>query len=201
MKITRLIATALAVSLGGCSYVHSYFGESEMADAKVFCEKQRADVAVRPIVGKLPLVSPDEITPDMMAIEAMPSDDELVAIKALARNQHACHQRLRAVTQEYQPTYVAAHDELNMKLDVVTAELLQKKMSYGNANRLYRQAALEASNRMTEQAKEELAAAEEREAATWRSLGQTLVGAAKPPAPKADRSCSWVDSSVDCRGR
>jgi len=199
MKTKLLIATALAVSLGGCSYVNSYFADNERGEANAFCDKLRADPAVRPVVGKLPLVSPDEITPDMMALDAVPTDPELDAIKALARNQHACHQRLRTVTQEYEPTRVATHDELNMKLDIVTAELLQKKMSYGNANRLYRQAALEASNKLTEQAKAELADAEEREASTWRSLGQTLVGAARPPSPKADRSCSWVDSSVDCK--
>jgi hypothetical protein len=199
MNTKIVISITLAVSLGGCTYVHSYLADSKIAEAKSFCEEQRADPAVRSIVGKLPLVSPDEITPDMMALQTVPADSELDAIKALAHDQHACRQRLRAVTQEYQPTRAATHDELNMKLDVVTAELLQKKMSYGNANRLYRQAALEASNKLTEQAKEELADAEEREAATWRSLGQTLVGAAKPPAPKADRSCSWVDSSVDCK--
>jgi len=151
------------------------------------------------LAGKLPVVSPDEITPEMLAIETSPTDAELDAIKALSRGQHKCRQHLRAVTQEHEPTRVATHDELSMKLDLVTAELLQKKMSYGNANRLYREAALEASNKLTQQAKDELADAEEREAATWRSLGQSLAGAAKPPAPKADRSCSWVDSSVDCR--
>lgn len=200
MNFKFLIAAALAVSLGGCTYARSYFADNARDDANEFCKKQRTDPAVRPIVGKLPLMTPDEITPDMMAIEATPSDSDLDAIKALARNQHACRQRLRAVIQEYEPTRVATHDELNMKLDVVTAELLQKKMSYGNANRLYRQAALEASNKLTEQARQELADAEDREAATWRSLGQTLVGAAKPAAPKSDRSCSWVDSSVDCKG-
>src|SRR6185436_12579088 len=197
MKIKSLIAIALAVSLGGCSYVHSYSADNEMGEAQAFCDKLRADPAVRPVVGKLPIGGPEEITPDMMALETIPTDPELDAIKALARDQHACHQRLRSVTQKYEPTRVATHDELNMKLDVVTAELLQKKMSYGNANRLYREAALEASNKLTEQAKDELADAEEREAATWRSLGQSLAGAAKPPTPKSDRTCSWVDSSVD----
>ncbi len=193
-----LLASALAVSLGGCGYVDSYFTQSDMADATAFCEKLRADPAIRPVTGKLPLVSPDEITPEMMAIETTPTDPELEAIKALSRDQHACRQHFRAVTLEHEPTQVATHDELNMKLDLVTAALLQKKMSYGNANRLYREAALEASNKLTEQAKDELADAEEREAATWRSLGQSLAGAAKPSGPKSDKSCSWVDSSVDC---
>ena len=201
MNIKIWIASALAVSLGGCSYVHSYFTQADLDEATAFCEKLRSDPAIRPVAGKLPVVSPDDITPEMLALETTPTDTELDAIKALSRDQHACRQHLRAVTQEHEPTRVATHDELSMKLDLVTAELLQKKMSYGNANRLYRQAALEASNKLTDQAKDELADAEEREAATWRSLGQSLAGAAKPPAPKADRSCSWVDSSVDCRGR
>jgi hypothetical protein len=200
MNFKILIASALAVSLCGCSYVRSYVAQNDREDANALCEKLRTDPAIRPIVGKLPIVSPDEITPEMMAIETSPSDAELDAIKALSRDQHACRQHLRAVTREHEPTRLANHDELSMKLDLVTAELLQRKMSYGNANRLYREAALEASNKLTEQAKNELADAEDREAATWRSLAQSLVGAAKPPTPKADRTCSWVDSSVDCKG-
>lgn len=190
---------ALSAALGGCTYVHSYFTDSAMSDARAFCDTVKADPAVRPVANKLPLISPDEITPEMLAIESLPSDAELDAIKALSRDQQQCRQRIRAVVKEHEPTEVATTDELNMKLDLVTADLLQRKMSYGNANRLYRQAALEASNKLTEQAKQDLADAQEREAATWRSIGQSLAGAAKPSAPKSDKSCSWVDSSVDCR--
>jgi hypothetical protein len=198
MKTKMLVASVLACFLGGCTYVNSYLTQSDLADATAFCEKLRSDPAIRPIAGKLPVVSPDEITPDMLTLEATPADAELDAIKALSRDQQQCRQRMRAVTRQHEPTHLATQDELNMKLDLVTADLLQKKMSYGNANRLYRQAALEASNKLTEQAKDEIADAEEREAATWRSLGQSLAGAAKPRAPKSDKSCTWVDSSVDC---
>jgi len=189
---------AVAASLGGCSYVHSYFTQNDYADATAFCEQRRADPAIRPVAGKLPIVNTDEITPEMLTLDGIPTDAELDAIKALSHNQSACRQRVRAVTRHYEPTQLATRDELDMKLDLVTADLLQRKMSYGNANRLYRQAALEASNRLTEQAKDELADAEEREAATWRSLGQSIAGAAKPPAPRSEKTCSWVDSSVDC---
>jgi hypothetical protein len=192
------ILVAAALALGGCTYVHSYLTESDMSDAKAFCEKLRADPAIRPVADKLPLVSPDEITPEMLAIEATPTDAEVDAIKALSRDQQECRKRLRAVTKEHEPTQVATHDELDMKLDLVTAGLLQKKMTYAAANRLYREAALEASNKLSEQAKDEAADADERQQATWRALGQSLAGAAKPSVPKADKSCSWVDSSTEC---
>ncbi|MBI1210800.1 MAG: hypothetical protein GC190_05010 [Alphaproteobacteria bacterium] len=196
-----LAASALAIALGGCTYVHSYFAESDMAEAKAFCETLRSDPAIRPVASKLPLISPDEITPEMLAIDATPTDAELGAINALAKDQQQCRRRIRAVVKEHEPTLIATQDELNMKLDLVTAQLLQKKMSYGNANRLYRQAALEASNKLTEQAKQDLANAEEREDETWRSIGRGLADAAKPSVPRADKSCSWVDSSVNCNSR
>ena len=197
------LAVSLAFLLGGCTYVHSYFAKSDLDDANAFCQQKRADPAIRSIAGKLPIVSADEITPEMLAIDAMPSDSELDAIKVLSRDQHDCRLRLRAVTQAHEPTQLATRDELNMKMDLVTADLLQRKMSYGNANRLYRQAALEASNRLTEEAKQEMADAADREAATWRSLGQSLASMAKPkdPAPQSSRTCSWVDNSVDCGAR
>jgi hypothetical protein len=200
MKINFPFVVALAVSLGGCTYVHTYFAKSDLDDANTFCEQKRLDPAIRPIAGKLPVVSPDEISPEMLAIQTPPTDTELEAIKVLSRNQHECQQRLRIVMQAHEPTQLATREELNMKLDLVTAELLKRNMSYGNANRLYRQAALEASNKLTDQAKQEMADAQEREAATWRSLGQSLAGAAKPSdaMPRSEKSCSWVDSSVDC---
>jgi len=202
MNINFPLVLACALSLGGCTYVHTYIAKSDLDDANIFCEQKRLDPAIRPISGKLPIVSPDEISPEMLAIDALPTDTELEAIKVLSRDQHECHQRLRTVMQAHQSTQLATREELNMKLDLVTAELLQRNMSYGNANRLYREAALEASNKLTDQAKQEMADAEEREAATWRSLGQTLAGIAKPgdAMPRSDKSCSWVDRSVDCNG-
>jgi len=198
MKTKISLAIAAAISVGGCTYMHSYLTQNDFADANAYCEQRRADPAIKPVAGKLPIISTDEINPEMLTLEATPTDAEVDAIKALSRDQTACRQRLRAVTQERQPATLATLDEFNMKLDLTTAELLQKKMSYGNANRAYRQAALEASAKFSELAKDAQADADEREATTWRSLGQTLVGAAKPPSPRADKSCSWIDSSTDC---
>jgi hypothetical protein len=200
MNLNVPLFLALAASLGGCTYVHSYFAKSDLDDASAFCEQSRSDPALRPIAGKLPIVSPDEISPEMLALDALPTDAELEAIKDLSRDQRACRQRLRAVMQAHEPTQLATREELNMKLDLVTAELLKRNMSYGNANRLYRQASLEASDKLTEQAKQDMADAQEREAATWRSLGQSLAGVAKPKdaMPHSEKSCSWVDSSIDC---
>ena len=200
MKINFPFVVTLAVSLGGCTYVHTYFAKSDLEDANNFCEQKRLDPAIRPIAGKLPIVSPDEISPEMLAIQTLPTDTELEAIKVLSRDQHECHQRLRVAMQAREPTQLATREELNMKLDLVTAELLKRNMSYGSANRLSREAALEASNKLADQAKQDTADAQDREAATWRSLGQSLAGAAKPSdaMPRSGKSCSWVDSSADC---
>jgi len=194
---------ALAVGLGGCSYVRSYMAQSDLTDANAYCQLKRSDPAVQPLFGKLPIIGLEEITPEMLSLDTVPSDSDVVAIKALSRDQLDCRQHLRAVTKGYRPTEVATDQALDLKLDLVTAELLKRHMSYGNANRLYQEAALEASNKLTEQAQQEMADAAEREAATWRSLGQSLatVPKAKTPSPQADKSCSWIDSTVGCNTR
>ena len=87
-----------------------------------------------------------------------------------------------------------------MKIDLVTAQLLRRNLTYGNANRLMQEAALEAEGRFTQDRKEQLAQARAQEVEAWRTIGDGVraIAGTQKPEPSGD-PCTWVDNNVDCR--
>lgn len=195
-----LLLASVALALGGCSYVRSYVADSDMEDVVKFCEKKRTSDAIKPVLGKLPIVNVDEITPEMLALDAIPSDEDVEAIRALSRDQRECRDRIDLVAKDHWPTQAATRKGLALKFDLVTAELLKRNMSFGNANRLYQEAALEAEDRLTEERKAEMVLARESEVEAWRTIGEGIraVAGNQKPEPNGD-PCTWVDNNVDCR--
>lgn len=194
------VLAALALTLGGCSYVRSYVADRDMGDIVKYCEKKRTNPAIAPVVGKLPIVNVDEITPEMLALETKPSAEEVEAIRALSRDQRDCRDRIDLVAKDHWPTQAATRKELALKLDLVTAELLKQTITFGNANRLYQEAALDAEDRLTEERKEQLAQARASETEAWRTIGEGIraIAGSQQPEPTGD-PCTWVENSVDCR--
>jgi hypothetical protein len=199
MGVRLLGLAVLATALSGCSYVREYVADIDMSSAAKFCEKKRTNPEIRPIVGKLPIVSVDEITPDMLVIDDVPTADEIVAIRALSRDQRDCRERTEVVAKDYWPTQGATRKELAMKLDLVTAQLLQQKLSYGSANRLYQEAALYAENRFTADRKEQLAQARAREAEAWRTVGDGIRAIAGSKKPERNEDSCFQSDGTDCQ--
>jgi hypothetical protein len=190
---------AAAFLLSGCSVVRSYVADMDMTGAVKYCEKTRSHPEVQPVAGKLPLVHVDEITPEMLIIETVPTEAEVVAIRALSREQRACRDRVEMVAKDHWPTQTAARKELAMKVDLVTAQLLMRKLTYGNANRLMQEAALEAEGKFTQDRKEQLAQARAQAVETWRTIGDSVraIAGTQKPEPSGD-PCTWVEDSVAC---
>lgn len=182
--------------------VRSYVADMDMTGAVKYCEKKRSNPEIQPIAGKLPIVHVDEITPEMLIIEAMPTEAEVVAIRALSRDQRDCRDHIEAVAKDHWPTQTAARKELAMKVDLVIAQLLKRNLSYGNANRLMQEAALEAEGRFTQDRKEQLAQARAQEAEAWRTIGDSVraIAGTQKPEPSGD-PCTWIDNNVDCSAR
>lgn len=196
------VLAALAFALGGCSYVRGYVADRDMGGVVKFCEKKRTNPAVASLIGKLPIVNVDEITPEMLALDAKPTAEEVEAIRALSRDQRECRDRIDMVAKDHWPTQSAMRKELALKLDLVTAELLKQSLTYGNANRLYQEAALDAEDRLTEDRKEQLAQARKQESEAWRTIGDGIraIAGTQKPEPSGD-PCTWVENSVDCSAR
>lgn len=197
-----LLLAAAAISLGACSAVKSYVADMDMTGAVKYCEKKRSNPEVQVLNGKLPIVHVDEITPEMLIIDGMPTEAEVTAIRALSRDQRDCRDRIEMVAKDQWPTQTAARKELAMKVDLVTAQLLRRNLSYGNANRLMQEAALEAEGKFTQDRKEQLAQARLQEVEAWRTIGDGVraIAGTQRPEPSGD-PCTWVDNNVNCRAQ
>ena len=195
-----LCLVAAAFSLSACSVVRSYVADMDMTGAVKYCEKKRSNPEIQPIAGKLPIVHVDEIAPEMLIIDDVPTEAEVTAIRALSRDQRDCRDHIEAVAKDHWPTQTAVRKELAMKVDLVTAQLLKRKLTYGNANRLMQEAALEAEGKFTADRKEQLAQARLQEVEAWRTIGDGVraIAGTQKPEPSGD-PCTWVDNNVDCR--
>jgi len=199
----RVVAILVAsAALCGCSVVRDYVADVHENDARAYCEAKRLDPAVKPIAGKLPIVEPSEITPHMLALDKVPTSAEVDAIIVLSENQHACRDKMDEVAKDHWPTQVATRRSLALKLDLVTAQLIRRTMTYGNANRLYQEAALEAEGQLTADRKEQMDKAREEESLAWRTLGDGIkaIAGSQKPEPTQD-PCTWAGNTVDCGGR
>lgn len=194
-----LFLAAVSFALGGCTYVRSYVADRDMGGVVKYCEKNRTNPEIKSLIGKLPIVNVDEIMPEMLTIDDVPTDVDVEAIRALSRDQRDCRDRIESVAKDHWPTQSATRRELAMKFDLVTAQLLKRNLSYGNANRLYQEAALHAEGKLTEDVKEQLAEARAHEAEAWRTIGDGIraVAGTQKPEPNGD-PCTWAGNSVDC---
>ena len=199
MGLRFLLLAAVVLSLGGCSVVRTYVADMDMSDAVKYCEKKRSNPEVAMLRGKVPLVHVDEITPEMLAIDDTPTPAEVEAIRALSRDQRDCRDKIDATANDHWPTQSATRKELAMKLDLVTAQLLKRNLTFGNANRLMQEAALEAEGKFTQDRKEQLAQARAQEVETWRTIGDSVraIAGTQKPDPSGD-PCTWVDNNVAC---
>jgi hypothetical protein len=180
--------------------VKSYVADMDMSGAIKYCEKKRANPEVKILLGKLPIVNVDEITADMLVNDNMPTPEEVEAIRMLARDQRDCRDHIEVVAKDHWPTQTATRKELAMKLDLVTAQLIRRNISFGNANRLFQEAALDAEGKLTEDRKEQLAQARAQEAEAWRTIGDSVraIAGTQKPEPSGD-PCTWVEDAVSCR--
>ena len=201
MGFKLLIVVMLAAWLGGCSVVRTYVAELDETSATAYCETKRNNAAVRILAGKLPIVSVDEITPEMLALNAIPSPQEVDAIRILSRDQRDCRDKMDVVAKEHWPTQIALRKNLSLKLDLVTAELLNRRVSYGNANKLYQEAALEAEGLLSVERKEQIEQSRAQEAMAWRTVSEGIraIAGTQKPEPTAD-PCTWAGNRVNCNG-
>lgn len=199
----KVIAILMAsAALVGCSVVRDYVADMHEGDAHAFCEALRSDPAVKPLVGKLPIVDTSEITPHMLALDKVPTPKDVEAIIVLSEDQHSCRDKMDEVAKDHWPTQVVARKSLALKLDLVTAQLIRRKMTFGNANRLYQEAALEAEGQFTADRKDQMDKAREQEAIAWRTLGDGIkaIAGSQNPEPTQD-PCTWAGNTVDCGAR
>lgn len=198
-----------------------------VADAKAWCSQRMNDAGLQAMSGKLPLASYEEISATMLSIEAVPTSREVSAIKSLADAQAQCRAKLVTAMRTEEPTRVPGYEQFMFKTDLVYAQLMNRKISFGNANRLLKEAYLDGLNRLTEDTKREIAEAQDqeykrRQLQVQESIAESEAEKARaatiqamprptpvtvptiPPMsiPKTQQtSCMWIGSSLNCTTR
>lgn len=225
-RVTKLSAsTALFVSLvfvlNGCADmqyqggVNSSQAKEEYAAMQAMCHKR---VLERPNIreltervrGKIPLGDWENISIEMLANPQIPTDEEVVALKVMYASVNECEKDMRPLRQKYEPNNVHLFETFYYKINLVGAELIAKKISYGNANRLFKEAGLEMLNKHSEQVQREMEYLRqqemERRQAMW-DLGNALIQADSamrqqyqaPPLPRVQTTnCVWFGSRLQC---
>jgi hypothetical protein len=109
---------------------------------------------------------------------------------------------MHVVAKDHWPAQTAARKALALKLDLVTADLIKRKITFAAANRLYQEAALEAEGSIADARQAQLDKEREQEALAWRTVGdgiRAIAGNQKPES--SEDKCTWAGDPIDCNGR
>lgn len=197
-------------------------GQAELA---AWCSGRLSRSEIQSLSGKLPLVSASEITVKMLSLEQVPSAKDVVAIELLAEAQKECRAKELAMLQGGGSQQATVLETRNFQSELVLAELMKRRMSYGNANRLLKEVSLSASNALSAQEREALKLAQEREFENRRIAAQEAAASAQLQAADAARrsadaqraaamapepmklpksevtNCQWIGTSLTCNTR
>lgn len=184
--------------LQGCAATQA---QKDIAATQQWCsDRALGDEEIKPIYGKLPIVEVTEITIDMMSIDSAPTDAEVKAIKALFSGQMECAQKIRSVIRKYDPGKLGIFETIFHKNDVIGAELINKRISYGNANRLLKEAYLSGMNQLSDQIQRDIEQARALEMDRSRMLLQAGIEIQRSTNANRARftNCNWLGSSLNC---
>ena len=187
-----------AALLQGCVAMQA---QKDISATQQWCsDRTLGDEEIKPIYGKLPIVEVTEITIDMMSLDAVPTDDEVKAIKALFYAQVECSQKIRSVIRKYDPGKLGIFETIFHKYDVIGAELINKRISYGNANRLLKEAYLSGMNQLSDQIQRDIEQARALEMDRSRMLLQAGIEIQRSTNANRARftNCNWLGSSLNC---
>lgn len=184
--------------LQGCAATQA---QKDISATQQWCsDRTLGDKEIKPIYGKLPIVEVTEITIEMMSLDAVPTDDEVKAIKALFYAQVECSQKIRSVIRKYDPGKLSTFETTFHKYDVIGAELISKRFTYGNANRLFKEAYLSGMNQLSDQVQRDIEQARALEMERSRMLLQTGIIIQRSTNANRTRftNCNWLGSSLNC---
>ena len=130
-----------------------------------------------------------------LADEGIPNESEAQQVSLLSQRLHPCRQMLLAAVRKHHPWFTSAYEIRFFQIDLVFLQLVKRRITFGNANRLLHEAYLEFSAR--EDAYFQARSDEQRRAfaESLRSI-QPQVG---PQPPGLGRmTCRWVRSTLYC---
>lgn len=170
------------------------FKEDEQKALRCFTQVDN-DPSVHPVTGRVVRRDPSL---SQLADEAIPDENESRAIQVRAEREVACRELLLAAAREHRAPLISAYQVRFFQTDLVYTQLMKRRITFGNANRLIQEAYLAFSAREDQylQARND---AQRRAIAD--SLNQISQQARTPPPPYPSSgrlTCRWVGPTLYC---
>lgn len=191
---TTVVATiALAMSPASASVLGSTWSQDAEAIGTCITEADR-DPGVQSLTGKLVRRDP---TMSQIADETLPTVVQARAVELRSRREKPCRDLTLAAVRKHRPPLVSAYQIRFHQMDMVYLQLIQRRIAFGNANRLLHEAYLAFSMREDQflQAQSE---------ADRRALGESLdrlsqqTQSTPPPTGTGRMTCRWVGPTLYC---
>lgn len=132
-----------------------------------------------------------------LADESLPSETDAADVKVRAEMEGPCRSSMLAALGEHHPGLRPAYQLRYLQTDLVYVKLLQRRISFGNANRLLHESWIELDGR--QQAYNRAQSDAER-----RAIGESLdrlaraAQASPPPAGTGRLTCRWIGPTLYC---
>lgn len=193
---------------------------------EAWCDGLMSRPEIQALSDKIPLRGFDAIGAPMLSIESIPTKAEVAGIRAYADARSQCRSKTVGEYRVHAPQRVPLLEEIGFKSDLVIAQLISRRISYGNANRLLKEAYLAGLSQWSEATRRELAEAQQMEmqrrdmrireqraeAEEQAARAATLATLPKPAQPLILQSpsvpnqsvrtyCYWVGSTLSCNSQ
>lgn len=132
-----------------------------------------------------------------LADEGIPTDLDAQAVRLRAEREKPCRALTLEAVRRHRPPLMSAYNIRFFQMDIVYVQLLQRRITFGNANRLMQESHLSFAERESQYLRA-------RSEAERQALAESLDGIAKqmqssPPPPGAGRlTCRWVGPTLYC---
>jgi hypothetical protein len=152
------------------------------------CDALYAPLKAGPLNGKMAVTRADPTTPQMLMNHDKPNDAEMVAVKALQAAVEQCDAATLEVDKNYAPAeYLPEFKRQHERLQAVFADLIAKRLTFGEANQKFYDVNTDATARLKAIAARKIA---ERNAQKAAANPQQTAQAAAPqtaaqPAPQS----------------
>jgi hypothetical protein len=186
------IVLALALPAAGGLFGSSWAEERDKANRCY--ELVDRDPEFRSLYVKLAIDSP---TLDQLADMTLPTESEAMLIRGLAGKRVPCREGMLAALREHHPFLVSSYEIRNFQWDIVYAQLMNRRITFGNANRLIHQSELEFRKR---QEKYNQARSDEQRRALADSMRDLSRQAQSSPPPSGSgrMTCRWIGPTLYC---
>jgi hypothetical protein len=196
-----LLSVAMSVSI-------AVFSQTELAIAGLFGSSWEDDrdkasscfdsvyyaPEFREISDKLPIANP---TLQQLSDESVPTESEAQKIRDRVDRARRCRELMMSAIREHHPYLLSAIELRYFQADIVYVQLLQRRITFGNANRLLQESWLQLRER--EDRYDQARSEEQRRALaeSMRDLSRQAQSS-PPPAGTGRMTCRWIGPTLYC---